>query len=77
MTVNLGLCLLQEGNNNKGPSCTISLLKPWFLCVRKISGNQVFLFLLTISDSVDVLDNHRNSFPDSTGIEFGGKWKVS
>ena len=33
--------------------------------------------MLTISDSVDVLDNHKNSFPDYTDIEFGGKWKVS
>ena len=79
MTVNLSLCLLQERDNNyvTRPKLDILFVKTWYLYVSKISGNRVFLFLLTISDSVDILDNHENSFPDSTDIEFGGKWKVS
>lgn len=79
MTVNSSLCLLQERDNNyvTRPKLDNLFVKTWFLHVRKISGNRVFLFLLTISDFVDILDNHQNSFPDSTDIEISRKWKVS
>ena len=79
VTVNSSLCLLQERDNNyvTRPKLDNLFVKTWFLYVRKISGNRVFLFLLTISHFVDILDNHQNSFPDSTDIEISRKWKLS
>ena len=52
MTVNLSLCLLQERDNNyiTRPKLDNLFIKTWFLYVSKISGNWVFLFLLSISD---------------------------
>ena len=52
MTVNLSICLLQERDNNyiTRPKLDNLFIKTWFLYVSKISGNWVFLFLLTISD---------------------------
>ena len=44
MTLNLSLCLLQEGNNNKGPSWTIFLLKPGFYVLGKSQAIGYFSF---------------------------------
>ena len=43
--------------------------KAWFSYFEKISGDHVFLFFLTISDFVDILYSHQNSFADFTDIE--------
>ena len=52
-------------------------LKTWFSYVRKIPGDRVFYFLLTVPDFAYISVNHRKSGPDSPDFEFGGKWKVN
>lgn len=49
--------------------------KPGFH-VGKIPDDQGFYSLPTVPDSADVSDNRQKSVPESSDIEFGGKWKV-
>lgn len=73
-----GLCdsqpkwLLQDRENYMTRPKDNLFAKAWFSYFGKISGDQVFLFFLTISDFVDILDSHQNSFADFTDIELVG-----
>ena len=67
VTVNLSGCY-RRGTRPKDNL----FAKAWFSYFGKISGDQVFLFFLTISDFVDILHSHQNSFADFTDIELAG-----